>query len=146
MLNEMNKMLTKNLWEKLESCFIDEVAEDFIEILLKLMSTVFLLDYGYRKNIQNFRGNYLFKSSDGAITVSAIFQNSTMKVMEQEIPDPDITVIFSNGKALFSFIFSPNQNILQSMLNNELTTRGNLNYIYRFGFLAKKLQLLMTGK
>ena len=38
---------------------------------------------------------------------------------------------------------SPRQDILGSMLRHDVGTEGNLNYLYKFGFMAKQLQLMM---
>ncbi len=46
---------------------------------------------------------------------------------------------FRNPVALRDFLFSKNQDVLQSLLKNEVTVEGNLNYLYKFGFMAKDL-------
>lgn len=131
--------------KRLENCLSSELAEDFLVILLEVMKISFLLDRDYRRNIDGFTGRYLFRSSDHAIKVSATFRNSDLHVAEKEIPDPHVTVIFKDGKALMNFILSGNPDILGSMLRQEVTPEGNLNYLYKFAYMARRLQLMATG-
>lgn len=133
----------KQLWKGLQECMDSELAEEFLQTLLTIMVFMFAINSDYRKNIKNFKGRYQFNSVNGQITVAAIFENGYMRVYEKTIPDPHITVTFRNGRALLNFLFSPEQDILGAMLRHDVQTNGNLNYLYRFGFLAKQLQLMM---
>jgi len=137
MLNEM----MKKFLDSLES----EFAEGFLETLLKLMGLVLLLDQNYKRNIEGFKGRYQFLSSDDEITVAAIFDDDAMDVREEVISDPNITVIFKNGKALMNYLLSPKPDVLGSMLRQEVRLDGNLNYLYKFAYMAKRLQLMATG-
>lgn len=126
-------------------CLTSEFAEDFLQLLLGLMSVVFVFDPAFRKNIEGFNGCYQFKSKDGCITVAALFGGNQLEVREEEIPNPDITVLFKDGKALMGYLLTPKPDILGSMLRQEVSLDGNLNYLYRFAFMAKRLQLMATG-
>ena len=123
-----------------------EKAEGFLEVLLNLMSLVFYLDKDFKKNINNFNARYLFSSKDKKITVAAIFNDKRLKVSKEEISDTNITVIFRNGKAIMDFLLSPKPDILGSLLKQDITIDGNLNYIYKFAYMSKHLQLKYTGK
>ncbi len=123
-----------------------EFAEEFLEILLKMMSLVFLINYReFRRNIDGFNGRYLFKSKDDAITVSVVFRNNKMVVSERPIDDTNVTVIFRDGKALMNYILSPKPDIIGSILRQDVTFDGNLNYLSKFAYMAKRLQLMATG-
>jgi hypothetical protein len=127
--------------EALES----EGAEEFLEVLLKLMGLVLRLDKDFRRNILNFNGRYLFRSRDRRITVAAVFEDNRLKVSEEEIGDTHMTVVFRNAKALMGFLLSPKPDILGSMLRQDVTIDGNLNYLYKFAYMSKHLQLKATG-
>ena len=103
------------------------------------MDLAFTISRGYRKNIENFEGRYLFKTADNLVTASVTFAKGDMKVHSQAIDDPNVTIAFKNPKALWAFIFSKDQDILDSLLANEVEVDGNLNYIYKFGFMARDL-------
>lgn len=130
---------------KFGDCLTSEFAEDFLQLLLGLMSVVFIFDHDFRKNIEGFSGRYQFKSKDGCITVAALFKDNRLEVREEVIPNPDITVLFKDGKALMGYLLTPKPDILGSMLRQEVSLDGNLNYLYKFAFMAKRLQLMASG-
>ena len=129
-------------------CQRDEIAEEFLELLLKLMGVTFCLDKKLRKNIEDFRGVIQFRSKDNAIRVLAIFNNNKLEAKELK-PDekrkiePNATVIFKDAQGLMNFLLPKGgqRDVLRSILNNEVVLDGNWNYIYRFGFIATHLQL-----
>jgi hypothetical protein len=135
------KSAMKNFLDGLTS----EVAEDVLQLLLGLMAVVLEFIPEFRKNIQNFNGRYQFKSKDGLITVAALFHENWLEVREEEIPDPDITILFKDGKALMGYLLSPKPDILGSILHQEVSLDGNLNYLYKFAFMSKRLQLMAQG-
>jgi hypothetical protein len=47
---------------------------------------------------------------------------------------------------LMGFLLSPKPDILGSMLRQDISIDGNLNYLYKFAYMAKHLQLKVTGK
>ena len=134
--------MLKEIFESFES----EVTEEFLELLLNAMRIFYIFNEDFRNNIEGFKGRYLFKSRDGKITVAAIFKNGRMNVKEKEIGDTDITVSFRSAKALREFIFSPKPDILGSILRQDVVVDGNFNYMYKFAFMAKHLQLIVTGQ
>lgn len=143
MLDFISQKGQKRLWGDFSACFTGEAAEEFLQTLLNLMKIIFVVNHDYRRNIEKFSGRYQFLSEDGRITVAAVFDNGRLEVKEEVIANPDIAITFRDGRTLMNFIMSPRQDILGSMLRHDVTTRGNLNYLYRFGFLAKELQLMM---
>ena len=139
--NLLLKSAMKSFLDGLQS----DLAEDILQLLLGLMAVVFQVDHEFRKNIEGFDGRYQFKSKDGRITVAALFQDNRLEVREEEIPNPDITVLFKDGRALMGYLLSPKPDILGSILHQEVTLEGNLNYLYKFAFMSKRLQLMAMG-
>lgn len=144
MSNVLFQNRLESLWQDIQSSLETEAAEEFLQLLLNSMSFVFVVNHEYRKNIRKFKGSYQFLSKDGELALSAVFDNSRMKVVEKRLENPDITITFRDGKTLFNFFFAPKQDILGSMLRQDVQTDGNLDYLYRLGFLAKRLQLMLT--
>jgi hypothetical protein len=132
--------------EKLGEMISSEVAEGFLDTLLRVMSLVFLIDKKFCRNIDGFHGRYLFRSQDRRIMVSAVFKDNRLKVSKKEISDTHVTVIFRNAKALMGFILSPKPDIIGSLLRQDITIDGNLNYAYKFIYMARHLQLKTAGK
>ena len=137
--------IVEKIGERFLKCLEDETAESFLEILLLFMKFKFMLDPSYRRNIENFRGRYQFKNRDGGVTVLVEFDNGKMDFKETLAHDVDVAVIFKDGRALMNFLLSKDRDILSCLLNNEVTVDGNLNYIYKFGFMANHFQLELIG-
>ena len=124
-----------------------EVAKGFLRLLLKLMAFVFMLNIkDFRKNIESFNGRYVFRSKDNSIVVSAAFENGTMKVYDRIIEKPNMTITFRNDRSLMNYLLSPKPDILNAVLKQDVMVSGNLNYLYKFAYMAKRLQLMATGK
>lgn len=124
-----------------------DAVEGFLHLLLKLMSIAFMLNIkDYRENIEGFSGRYVFRSKDHSIVASAAFQDGTMKVYDRIIDKPDMTVTFRDDKALLNYLLSPRPDILGSVLRQDVTVSGNLNYLYKFAYMSKRLQLMVMGK
>lgn len=131
----LNQLANRSL--KAQLC--GEVTDRFLELLLRGMDLAFCLMKGYRKNIRDFRARYLFTTADGQVEAAALFGDADMKVRSGAVEDWDVKVTFENPSALRSFLFSRNQDILDSVLRNEVEVEGNLNLIYKLGFMARDL-------
>ena len=142
----LRELRARKINEKFLECIKSEFAEEFLELLLKLMSLVLLLNKDFKKNIKGFKGRYFFRSKDNGITVAAIFKKNRMRVYEKEIDQTDVNVTFKNAKALMNYLLSPKPDILGSILRQDVTIDGNLNYLYKFAYMSRHLQLMTTGK
>ena len=129
------KIRSKRLRDELS----DQVTDKFLELLLSGMDLAFCLSKGYRKNIRDFEGRYLFRTADDRIVAAATFKGGNMKVHGGTIDEWDARVTFKDGAALRAFIFSRDHDILNSILANDVEIDGNFNYIYKFGFMARDL-------
>jgi hypothetical protein len=124
---------------RLKQQFCGDVTDDCLELLLRGMSLSFRLCRSYRRNIDNFDGRYVFMITDGSAAASAVFRGGQMSVEEQAIGDANVRVDFTNRPAFWKFLLSENQDVLNSLLANEVEVEGNLNYLYKFGYLARDL-------
>jgi hypothetical protein len=146
-LKPIPHVLGDNVGEKLARAFAgslkDEISgavtDKFLELLLGGMDLAFCLSKSYRKNIQDFRARYAFATADGAVGASAAFEGGNMSVLTKAVDDWNTRVTFKNAAALRRFIFSKDQDILDSLLRNEVEVDGNLNLLYKFGFMARDL-------
>jgi hypothetical protein len=130
------RLLSKRLREELGGT----VTDKFLDLLLAGMDLAFALSKGYRKNIRDFEGRYLFRSADKHIASAAIFKDGDMQVdPEGAIDDWDVRVTFTDWKALRDFLFSRDQDILDSLLENKVEVDGNPNYIFKYGFMVRDL-------
>jgi len=123
----------------LASFFESKLADGFLELLLDMMRLAFLFDSRFRRNIEDFQGRYLFRSKDGSIAAGAIFSHGRMAVSREAIENPNVAVTFRDEKALMGFLLAPKPDILGAVLRQDVVLEGNLNYLYRFGFLVRDL-------
>jgi hypothetical protein len=131
--------ITRRCSRRLVDELTGELTDEFLELLLKGMDLAFCLSGSYRENIRDFKGRYLFRTEDGGVGASAVFGEGRMEIREEAIPDWTVRVTFRDPVALRTFLFSRNQDILNSLLKNDVDVDGNLNYLFRFGFLARDL-------
>jgi len=140
-------LLTRLGARNLKKQLLGKATDRLIEFLLRAMSLSFYLikDENYQNHLRDskgrsFDGRYLFQTKNGeGIAASATFTNGEMDVRKEAIPEWDVKVTFTDGKALRKFLFSEDQDIINSLAENEVEVEGNLNYIYKFGFMAKDL-------
>ncbi len=114
-------------------------TDRFLELLLHGMGLSLRLCRGFRRNIEGFNARYVFTTRDGRVDVTADFSNGDMRVHDHAKDQCNVRVTFADSAAVQRFLFGKNQDILDSLLANEVEVDGNLNYLYKFGFMAKDL-------
>ena len=122
------------------------IGDKLLELLLHGMDMILAFSKSCRASIKNFKGQYVFESKDGTIAASVIFDNGDMKVHDNRISEYDVRVVFEDEVALMEFLFSENQDILNSILEGTVEVEGNLNYLYKFGHLAKTVRDRIFGR
>lgn len=125
-------LLLEHLKENLE----EAAVEGLLVVLLNVMSLLFLLDKGYRRNIAGFKGRYNFCSADKGISASCAFTGRRMKVSGALLRNPNVTVCFRDEEAVLSFLTGGDPDILNFMLENKLSYQGNLNYLMKFAYMS----------
>jgi hypothetical protein len=134
--NRMTHLFSRKLVEQIRTCATD----DFLEALFKAMDLAFCLSRSYRENIRDFSARYVFTTADGAVGVTAWFDDGEMHVDSKAAKEWTVHVQFTDAAALRRFLLGKSQDILDSILANEVQVHGNINYIYKFGFMARDLQ------
>ncbi len=117
-----------------------EVTDEFLELLLAAMKLVFFVSRDYRKNIEGFRATYVVRTKKEGVAVSAVFAGGKLRVLEDAATEWDTRVTFTDDAAVRRFLFSKEHDVLDSLLRNEVAVEGNLNLLYKFGFLALDLR------
>ena len=126
---------------------------DFLQALLDVMKLrledPLNLDPEYHKNIENFQATYRFQDQKSHIETVVTFADGEMRINPGNPPPADLTVTFENSDCLRNFLLpSPTpkrdflkKDIMKSLLNHEITVAGNLNLLYKFGYMANHLIL-----
>jgi hypothetical protein len=142
--------LEKNLLDQVAGGLSGSIADWTLENLLNAMKLAFDASnsglgslvglQGYHANIEGFNAVYAFATENNAVQAAAIFEDGKMRVKRQAPNEWDIKVTFKNVEAFWKFIFSGGQDILDSLLANDVEVYGNVNYLYKFGFMARDLK------
>lgn len=146
LLNIFRRWRKKRVERQFLECLQSQAAEKFLMLLLKLMSLSFKIDEDFRRNIKGFTGRYQFRSIDNSVTIAAIFTGKDLRIKERLIPDANVSVIFKNSNSLMNYLLATDRDILRLILNNEVVLEGNVNYMFKFGYMANHLQLALTGR
>src|SRR5579883_817224 len=141
-----SNLVADKLVEKFRECLESEVAEGFLTLLLDLMAAVLFFNARYRENIKRFDACYVLRTADDSMVVTAIFRHDRLEVWPHRRKDaqPNIIITFQNPKALRNLLLAPKADILGSMLRQEVRLEGNLNYLYKLAYMARRLQLIAT--
>jgi hypothetical protein len=142
--DRVGRWLTKRACRPLLSHLEDEITEGFLLLLLRGMDLAFWLSRRYRRNLRGFTGRYVFQTEDGSVAVSALFANGAMSVKDQAVAEWEAKVTFRNEAALWATL-TGGKDVFEAILADEVTVDGNLNYVYKFGFLAADLQQMLGG-
>ncbi len=117
-------------------------TDKLVELLLVVMDLAFAVGRDYREaNLRGFRARYLIRTAGGQVQASAVFTPGNMSVRTTAIADPDVTITFTSPAAIVRFLSSKEKDILDSLLAQEVEVDGNLNLVYKFGFMARQLLL-----
>jgi hypothetical protein len=136
---EARRLLARRLCARLVRQLEGQATDEFLELLLEGLSLAFHLWGDFKENLRDFRGAYLFRTADGAVAVSATFADMKLTVHEGPVAAWDVAVTFASPRALWKFLLSRDQDILDSLLRDEVTVEGNINYVYKLGFMAREL-------
>lgn len=133
------------------SALDDQVSDTTLEELLDAMKLGLRLFPDWRRRIEGFHGTLVFAAKSAAtpkregVQATAIFDGQRMKVLRTGADRFNAKVTFSEPLALFQFILSRNHDIVDALLKNAVETKGNLNYVYRFGFLVMEMTRWMRA-
>jgi hypothetical protein len=117
-----------------------KLTDKFVELLLYGMELAFILFAGYRRNLRGFRAAYVLRTADQRVAASALFGGGGMTVRREAVAAPNATITFKDSASLLRFLFSRDQDILASVLANDVEVDGNLNYVYKLGYMARDLE------
>jgi len=109
------------------------------------MSVAFQFSRDYRRNLAGYEATLEFcaarRDASGPDVVRTIveFEGEHMHVNPSHPVRVDTLVRFSSPDALRRFLLSKDQDIIATLLEGEVDVKGNLNHVYKFGFLAADL-------
>jgi hypothetical protein len=138
-----NKLLA--LRDAIVANMSSDLMDKILEMALNAMCLMFKLLPAYRKKIKGFKGKIAFKSKDEGINVTAVFKRVGifrmwgLQVLDTAADDANVTLTFRNGSAMADFLLSGNPDIIAGILDKKLSFSGNVNYLFRFVYIARHL-------
>ena len=130
----------------------NELSDDFLILLLDAMRLALAIDPSYHQNIEHrgdiFNATYVFRSKDKGVEVTArfepvrilLFKRQRLRVRKGAAKRFDVEITFLNAKTLWEFLLAEDPDVFAFILDNKLVTRGNLNYVMKFGYMANHLK------
>lgn len=137
-----HRRLLAKVMDQLKKELQGKATDAMLELLFTVMRIALIVHKDYRKNIIGFTGSYSFESKDGSVAASAIFANGKMSVKRTALANPTVRVKFDSPQSVCDFLLNPDPNVFDFILENRLSYYGNLNYMMKFGYMAKKLKSL----
>ena len=137
--------LGRKLVALFDSRIADPVTDTFLELLLLVMGLAFDLFPDYRENIRGFTGRYVFRTKANSIAATADFRDGRMKVDAEGLADPNVSVVFRDGAAVRNFVRRNEEDVLELLLSNDVAVEGNVNYLFRFGYLVHELRAILPS-
>ena len=135
--NKLARLFTRRAVERIRV----DATDDILDILLYAMEVCFYLDRSYRDdNLTDFSGVYVFTAAERPIGGTARFANGRMHASPEAEKEFTVRVRFKNAEALRRFLFAGSPDVLDALLDDEVELDGNLNYIYKFGFMVTDLE------
>jgi hypothetical protein len=136
--HRLTRLFSRRFVEQLRN----KATDDFLLVLLRSMDIAFAISRSYREdNLQEFRARYVFTTKDGEVGATVRFDDDgDMKVSDEAADEFTVRVRFKDAAALRRFLFAEKQDVLDSVLRDEIEIDGNLNYVYKFGYMARDLE------
>lgn len=149
----LEKLNRQGKLDLLRELILKEMTTEKMDLLLELMldgmNIVFVLNPDFRRNINTFKARYTFhigsngKGASVEFSPIPLFRYGRMIVKRRPADDANVSVTFEDGRSMAEFLFSGTPDIFGALLDNKLSFRGNLNYLFKFAYMAKHLQKIM---
>lgn len=139
----MSKSISAQRW--LVESILDFSLEKFLEFMAWAIENSHEKNFfvprlqGYYRNVENFNAVFVFASQDNSIHATARFIDRKMFVEPEADKSWNVKIVFSDVNAFWKLMLSSGDGIVEAMQANETQVFGNLNYLYKFGFLLKDL-------
>ncbi len=126
------------------------VLQNIMYVLLRVMSLKFTFSKKFREMIKNdyntFNKTIAIQTRDKAVKLYMVFRDGKMKVRHGIPEKADLTIIYKSPEIIKEFATLSPEDMLNYLLTNKLTFRGNLSYLSRFAYLLNNFIPPKTDK
>lgn len=142
MAGRLARYLSRDLIEELRT----RATDRFLETLLGALDVVICLSPVYREtHLGGLKAKVVFDTEDGKVGATARFASGGMSVALEPVADYTVRIRFDNPEALRRFFFTPDPDVFELLLANEVAFDGNPNYIFKLGFMIRDLEKRLLG-
>ncbi len=115
------------------------VLQNIMYLIFKAMSLKFTFNKQFKSLIKNeydtFNKTIAIQTRDKSVKLYMVFKDGKLKV-KQGIPEKaDLTIIYKSPEIIKEFATLSPEEMLNYLLTNKLTFKGNLSYLSRFAYL-----------
>ena len=115
------------------------VLQNIMYVLLQAMSLKFIFNRKFREMIKNeyntFNKTIAIQTRDKSVKLYMVFHDGKMKVRHGIPEKADLTIIYKSPEIIREFATLSPEDMLNYLLTNKLTFKGNLSYLSRFAYL-----------
>lgn len=126
------------------------VLQSIMYMLLKSMSLKFSINKKFRELIKNefntFNKTIAIQTRDKSVKLYMVFRDGKMKVKHGIPLKADLTIIYKSPEIIKEFATLSPEEMLNYLLTNKLTFKGNLSYLSRFAYILNSFIPPKTNK
>ncbi|MES9906833.1 MAG: hypothetical protein ABW168_29660 [Sedimenticola sp.] len=89
-----------------------------------------------------YRGDRLRPS---VIVTTEVLSEDEAEQLERDPERVDLVIRFKDIKAILGLIERPDTHVVQLLLENQVQLSGNFGHLFKFGAIAKNVELALTG-
>jgi len=129
---------------------ITEKQSQTLDVRLTKMITVslfagtkiagYLSEDFFQKNLKGFSGSLQLRTVDDRIQIGLKCKQGKICVDTQKKDGWDVVVIFKNMESFQYFMLSNNPDIMAEAIQNNINISGNINQLYKLGFVLNDLR------
>lgn len=118
----------------------EEAADSLLEYALRALTVIIEKNPRLRANATDIDAVYHFSIERARRDISLHLDRRGARVRRGAPENPDVSIGFRDTASVVSFLLAPKPDILRSLLNQDIAVDGNVNYLFKFAYLANKLK------
>ncbi len=131
---------------KLALAVTPETLGELVEALLKGLGLLAAIHPVLKEDISGLQATYCLATRDKGMNVYARFHNGALTASRAPGGPVQVTLIFRDSAALLKLASSPKPDLLNAMLQQQVSFEGNLNYLLKLAYLLRRVLLIVKGE
>lgn len=133
-------LMLKGVKKQLANRLGAEFSEEVLKLVLRGMALAYMVWPEFRKNLHGFEMQYQFATDlDPSFNVAVICRHRWIGVREKWLSPPYVRIDFRDYRAVIDLLSNSKVDLVNEMLNQRLRVTGNLNYVFKLGYMVHHL-------